>query len=305
MRGLTALLIAAAAVAAVGCQESGFDEARETSRPLKVQHALGEAKVPGQAKRPVTLTVDALDDSLALGVRPVRAAVPGGRVPAYLDQRAPGVAVVDSVTASDVGALKPADPDVILGSASGQGRLYDNLREVAPTVLSDGGSVAWKLTARLYGEALGRTNDAERLLIDYDRGAARLRDRLGPRRAQTEVSVVRVGRRAVWIAGEQSFSGSVIGDVGLSQPPAQSGRREYERVGWNRLAALDGDVMLLSVAAGGERQLRQLRTRPGWGDLGAVRAGRVVRVDDGVWWSGGGFLAARAAQRDLERAASA
>ena len=68
----------------LGCQESGFDESKETSKPLKVQHALGETKVPGQAEEPLTLTVDTLDDTLALDVRPARAAVPGAKLPGYL-----------------------------------------------------------------------------------------------------------------------------------------------------------------------------------------------------------------------------
>ena len=77
MRRLLPPVLAALALFALGCQESGFDESKETSKPLKVQHALGETKVPGQAKEPLTLTVDSLVDTLALKVRPARAAVPG------------------------------------------------------------------------------------------------------------------------------------------------------------------------------------------------------------------------------------
>ena len=76
MRGR--VLIALAVVAALaGCQESGFDESRETQRPLKVQDAMNPlvgTKVPGVAERPMTLTSDTLGDTLALGVKPVRAA---------------------------------------------------------------------------------------------------------------------------------------------------------------------------------------------------------------------------------------
>ena len=96
MRGR--LLIAFALVGAfAGCQESGFDESRETQRPLKVQHAmdmLTGTKVPGVAERPLTLTADSLGDALALDVEPVRAALPGGRLPEYLREEARGVEVV-------------------------------------------------------------------------------------------------------------------------------------------------------------------------------------------------------------------
>ena len=61
---------------AAGCG-SGFDEERETAKPLKVAHAVGESKVPGQAERPLALTDGALDAILALRDRPVAALLPG------------------------------------------------------------------------------------------------------------------------------------------------------------------------------------------------------------------------------------
>ena len=48
------LIALALAGALAGCQESGFDESKETQRPLKVQDAmnpLNGTKVPGVAER--------------------------------------------------------------------------------------------------------------------------------------------------------------------------------------------------------------------------------------------------------------
>ena len=110
--------------ALAGCQESGFDESRETQRPLKVQDAMNPlvgTKVPGVAERPMTLTTDTLGDTLALGVKPVRAALPGGQLPDYLRSAARGVEVVKPLTQADLPATEAADPDVILGTKEGQG----------------------------------------------------------------------------------------------------------------------------------------------------------------------------------------
>ena len=171
------ILIALAVAAAIGgCQESGFDESKETQRPLKVQHALDPltgTKVPGTAERPMTLNAEALGNALALGVRPVRAALPGGRLPGYLRAEARGVEVAPPLTELDLAAAEAADPDVILGSSEFDRELYDELRRIAPTVMSEGDN--WKLNMRLHGEALGRTNDAEKLLIDWDNRVARVR----------------------------------------------------------------------------------------------------------------------------------
>jgi iron complex transport system substrate-binding protein len=294
----------AAAALALGCQESGFDESKETARPLKVQHIeadLAGTKVPGQAERPMTLNADALGDTLALGVRPVRAALPGARVPAYMRTEAAGIDVVPPVTRLDLPAVEAAGPDLILGSSEGQGRLYRGLSKIAPTVMSDGGGGAWELTVRLHGESLGRTNDAERLLIDWDRRVAALRKTLGEEAAETEVSVMLVTRGGILMAGGESFPGKVLSDVGLARPVSQDGVREFETVASEQVPALGGDVILVSVAPGGEERFRGLAENPLWNRLRAVRAGALERVDTGTWWSGGGILAARAALEDLER----
>jgi iron complex transport system substrate-binding protein len=202
VRGRSLIALALVGVLA-GCQESGFDESRETQRPLKVQHAmdmLTGTKVPGVAERPMTLTADALGDTLALGVKPVRAALPGARLPAYLREAAAGVEVVAPLTKLDLYATEAADPDVILGSKEAQEELYEDLSRIAPTVMTKCDN--WKLNLRLHGEALGRTNDAERLLIDWDNRVAEVRDRL------------RRSNRAIQVSpGSSSFTEQIVADL--------------------------------------------------------------------------------------------
>jgi iron complex transport system substrate-binding protein len=273
-----ASLVGALCTVALGCQESGFDERKETARPLKVQHVLGETKVPGQAEQPLTLTVDALDDTLALRVRPARAAVRGRRLPAYLREPAAGVSLMQAVTATDLAALEAVQADLIIGSDGAQGRLYNDLSRIAPTVMTEGGGGQWKLNLRLVGEALGRTNDAEQLLTDHDREAALTRRAI--RRASEggvggaatpRVAVARLTADGLRFAKRASFAGTVLADAGVTQ------------VG----SADKADVVLLSKAPG---------AKPG-----TPVDGSFDRVADAVWWGPGGALAARAALADLQR----
>jgi iron complex transport system substrate-binding protein len=205
------ILIALALVGALaGCQESGFDESKETQRPLKVQDAMNPltgTKVPGQAERPLTLTRDTFGDTVALRVRPVAAVFEGG-IPPYLRRATRGIKILHSV---DLGAIEAASPDVILGAKESQGDQYDDLKKIAPTIMSEG--FDWKLNTRLHGEALGRTNDAEALLTDWDNRVARVKRAIGDRKLSIVVGLgPGVGDFGL---DPDSFAGSILADVGI------------------------------------------------------------------------------------------
>jgi iron complex transport system substrate-binding protein len=238
VRGCVLTALAVAVLAAAGCQESGFDESKETQRPLKVQHALqplAGTKVPGVAERPMTLTADTLGDTLALGVRPVRAALPGGRLPDYLRPQADGIEVVPPLTKLDLAAAEAAHPDVILGTKEADGPLYARLSRIAPTIVSEGDN--WKLNLRLHGEALGRTNDAEKLLIEWDNRVAKVRKAIGSRDVSVE------------IADPSPFAESILTDLGVK--PGHGGKRVIRvpsRAEWSGGGVLAARAVLDDVA---------------------------------------------------------
>jgi ABC-type Fe3+-hydroxamate transport system substrate-binding protein len=153
--------------------------------------------VPGQAERPATLTADTLGDTIALGVTPVVAS----DVPDYMRGDASDVRVVKD---TDISGIRAATPDVILGTKQGQGSEYAELTKIAPTIMTDDDD--WKLNLREHGEALGRTNDAEKLLIDWDNRVARVKRAMGAQR----VSVVVAGGKQVSSVGQ-----AVLDDLGI------------------------------------------------------------------------------------------
>ena len=95
-------------------------------------------------------------------------------VPHYMRRDAAGVRVVSD---TDLSGIRAGTPDVILGTKEANGDEYGDLSKIAPTILSEGDD--WKLNVRLHGEALGRTNDAEGLLVDWDNRVARVRRQIG------------------------------------------------------------------------------------------------------------------------------
>ena len=236
---LAAGLALGAALALGAC---GYDPpqtpSQETEQPLKVQHAMGETKVPGRAKRPVTLATSELEDALALGVRPVGSAVPvqGHGLPRFLGGRAAEIKPVGRVARPDVPRVHALDPDVVLGVIPYDRRIYGRLSDVAPTVIADA-TVNWKPNLRQDGEALGHTDDAEAMLSAYDRRALRVRRALRGRMTALPAPAQRALRRP--------FVVSILADVGLRHgrpgpdrvPGAVPGRYDEWTLGAGVIAA--------------------------------------------------------------------
>jgi iron complex transport system substrate-binding protein len=295
---LTTLAALAAVFMLAGCSVPKGKAENESS--LKLAHAAGETRVPAQADRVVSLTPDSLDTALALGVRPVGAATfPDGHLPTYLASRTRGIEPTGTYAKPFLNAIEYVGPDLILGEKDLQRRYYGRLNKIASTIYSEDRGHSWEVNTRLFGEALGRTDEAEKLLNQYDGIAERTRrrlDSLGDKR----VSIVRVlPDGEVRAAGARSFAGVIVGQAGLGRPASQ--QREDDAVKPRSAQGLDGDIILLTVAPGAQSAAAKLQGSAAWQRLKAVRAGEVHRVSDDPWRTGGGVLGAEQAQRDLAR----
>jgi iron complex transport system substrate-binding protein len=293
---LALLALAAACASLAGCEVTSASKERKSS--LKVLHANGESFVPAHADRLVTLESEALDDSLALGFKPVGAATTGAGdgLPGYLGRRTAGVARLGPASRPDLRRIASLDPDLILGSRHTQGRLYRRLEDIATTINVERAGDDWKIELRLYAEALQRTDPGERLLDGYDAHAARVRRALP--HGGAKVSVVRTEPGGVRAYSKGSFSGSILADLGLRRPRAQESVTPSRRVAAKDIASLDADFVFLARAPGSDATYRLLSADPRWQGL----RGRVVPVSDDAWITGQGYLAARRVLSDVQRA---
>lgn len=184
----------------------------DKKRPLKVQHAQGETRVPFLSDRSATVDPAALETALALGVEPLGTTSwnRDGSQPAYLRRATTGIEPVGYAPAPDFETLHRLEPDVIIGNDLFQQRLYDRFSKIAPTVYSGIPLKDWKGDVRFFGEALGRSDQGEELLIDWDRRVGRARQAIG----DDPPSTLRLPRDLRDYL-DRSFVDSVLADVGL------------------------------------------------------------------------------------------
>ena len=142
--------------------------------PRKVVHFKGSTEIKKAPTKVVILSTGQLDVALTLGVVPIGSTKGDGAatVPEYLKKAFPKHA--DKLGAiKDVGSRKSPSiedignlsPDLILVNQAGKDdidALYKSLSEVAPTVVTQGKSEAWKQDFLLMADALGKPDTAKK-----------------------------------------------------------------------------------------------------------------------------------------------
>lgn len=276
-----------------------------------VRHAAGETQVPADPQRIVVLSGDQLDALCALGLqsRVVGAALPDGSdsQPSYLGRVIHDVPGVGTRSEPDLDAIRAANPDVILGSEALTPEAFGALSDIAPTVFTGAPGAAWQDNLRTVGAATGRQDAANGLVDGFHRAA----DKTGADNdaAHFQASVVQFTDTTMRVYGADTFPGSVLSDVGVDRPVTQRFTdKPYVEVGISDtdladnpdLSIADGDIVYLSFDSPAARdRAPEVLESDAWKKLGATRDDRVFAVNNEVWQTGEGIVAARGILDDL------
>lgn len=266
-----------------------------------------KVKVPVAPKRVVALSEMDLDASLALGVEPVGLTAGRGQkgAPQYLAEQAKSIPVVGAVTGPDIEKVVQAKPDVILAGQLADEQVLEQLRRIAPTVVTIDGTKDWKKALQLTGTTLGRSNEAEKFLSDYETKAAALKSDLGPQ-AGASVSVARYSAKGTAVMQQGVFISDVLKDLGFKRPGIQNeqGEGHSTPLSDENLAEIDGDWLFIGSldATTDADLLGELAKKPAYEQLGAVRDKHATVIDGTKWTSLGGAQAAVSVLDDIRKA---
>lgn len=278
--------------------------------PRTVAHGKRSTEIAARPKRVVVLDAGIADAAIALGVRVVglpNYSSSGASLPDYLKKA--GASVIDpaaflgDVATPNLEQLAGLRPDVIISTASRHEDIYGTLSMVAPTVLSLK-APAFKDGLRLVGAVMGEEARAEQLIAAYEARAAAIGKAIERATGSRPIaSVVRfVDAPTLRLYQVDSYSGTVLADVGLRRPASQQAAdKAFVNVSVERIADADADVIFVTTfrdeAGVTDRTRTAFESNPLWGTL----AGTKVEVQDAVWMGATGILGAHAILDDLAR----
>ena len=277
-----------------------------------VRHAAGTTTVRADPQRIVVLSGDQLDALCALGLqsRIVAAALPDDSTsqPSYLGRVVHNVPGAGTRSAPDLQAIKAANPDLILGSQALTPDAYPQLTAIAPTVFTGAPGAKWEDNLRAVGAATGRLDAANDLIDGFQQAA----DKTGADDDAThfQASVVQLTDTTMRVYGANTFPGSVLAAVGVDRPAAQRFTdKPYIEIGITDtdlenspdFSIADGDIVYVSFASPTAKdRAPTVLNSDAWKKLSANSDNRVFAVNNEVWQTGQGIVAARGMLADLK-----
>lgn len=267
-------------------------------------------EVPEEPQRIVVLSGDQLDALCALGLqsRVVGAALPDGseNQPSYLGAVVHGLPAVGNRSHPDLNAIAELHPDLILG-AQGLTPGYTELAAIAPTVFTGPPGGAWEDNVRGVGAATARGGAADEVLGRFSEKA----DATGEVADAThfQASVVQLTDNGLRVYGAANFAASVLRAVGVDRPASQRftdqpyieiAATDAALAGRGDFSAADGDIVYVSFASpAAKARAATVFDSVAWRRLAANRDSRVFVVNNELWQTGQGPVAATGVVDDL------
>ncbi len=276
---LAALAALTALLAVAGCDSAPeMDRNPETAAsPVVVTDDAGrEVRLPAPARRVVSLLPAGSETVVALGGIDLLV----GRTRYDTDPTLAHLPSVGGGLDPSMEALTALSPDLVIAfETAGGSPVRARLEQMGIAVFgiqTQDTADVFRNIAKL-GQLIGRDGAADSLAREI-RGRLDAVRRSVPAGDRPRVLYV-AGLDPPIVAGPRTFVMELVGVAG-GEPIGALERAAgvWPQLSFEELVRQDPDVVMLPVGADAERSLSRLRAAPGWRELSAVRAGRVVTV---------------------------
>lgn len=292
-RFIAAIMACFFMLSAVGCSNSNNtaqeQSAQEESATRVVTDAKGEVTIPANPKRIVDLS--GCSDTLSLlGLNVVGTcnsdAYDYTKFPSYLEETLNGAEILgySMSDAVDVESVIALEPDLILIS-SVQESSYDQLSEIAPTIMIQLAQMDWKEDFMTVAALMDKEEAAEQWLADYEAEAKRLGEEIKSINGEdaTYLSFL-ASAGSIYVFDGAALGSLMYQDLGLARPanlPEQE-NISLPVVTTEGLAEIDADYM---VAVGTDEDFQTLQGSSIWTSMNAVAKEQYITLPSSPYFN--------------------
>ena len=276
----------------VGCaSNNATNEDITTENTITVTDVRGEVEIPADPQRIVDLSGNS-DILSILGYKVIGTANSDAydytKFPAYLEETLKGAEILgySMQDTMDVEAVMNLNPDLIVISTV-QEKMYDQLSEIAPTVMIQLEALNWKDDVKALAEVFNKEDVANEWIANYETKAKEAGDKIKAEYGEdtTYLSFLASGGQ-FFIFDGAGFGDVLYNDMGLAKPEGMPEQTDISLpvVTYEGLASIKADYIFLIATA---EDLAQLESNAIWNSLPAVKEGHVVVLDSSPYFNQG------------------
>lgn len=282
----TILATCMASMILVGCSNTSTVE--EKSKTVTVTDVRGEVEIPENPERIVDLSGNS-DILSILGYKVIGTANSDAydytKFPTYLEETLKGATILgysmqDTI---DVEAIMNLDPDLIVISTV-QEKMYDQLSEIAPTVMIKLEALDWKEDVKSLAKVFNKEEAANTWLENYDKKSKEVGDKIKETYGKdtTYLSFLASGGQ-FYVFDGAGFGNVLYEDLGLAKPEGMPEQNDISLpvVTYEGLASIKSDYIFVIAT---DEDLKVLEESGVWNNLPQVKEGKVVKLDSSPYF---------------------
>lgn len=281
-----------AAMMLVGCgTNGGSNNDKSSEKKITVTDVRGEVEIPANPERIVDLSGNS-DILSILGYKVVGTANSDAydytKFPTYLEETLKGAEILgySMQDTMDVEAVMNLNPDLIVISTV-QEKMYDQLSEIAPTVMIQLEALNWKDDVKAFAKVFNKEDAANKWLADYETKAKNAGDKIKSEYGEntTYLSFLASGGQ-FFIFDGTGFGSVLYEDMGLAKPEGMPEQSDISLpvVTYEGLASIKSDYIFLISTP---EDLKQLESNAIWNSLPTVKEGKVVVLESSPYFNQG------------------
>lgn len=277
----TIILGCLTSVMLMGCGSAKDNTVEDTKvKTVTVTDAKGEVDIPAEPKKIVDLSGNS-DILSILGYKVIGTANSDAydytKFPTYLEDTLKGAEILgySMQDTMDIEAVMNLEPDLIVISTV-QEKMYDQLTEIAPTVMIQLEALNWKDDIKTIANIFNKTEEADKWLADYEKKAKDAGDKIKEEYGEDTSYLSFLASGGQFFVFDGAGFGSVLyEDMGLTKPSGMPEQSDISLpvVTYEGLASIEADYIFLIAT---DEDLAELQGNAIWNNIPAVKEGRVV-----------------------------
>lgn len=273
-------------------EDSNKEDTTEDSTETRViTDAKGEVEIPTNPQRIVDLSGNS-DILSVLGYEVVGTANSDAydytKFPTYLEETLKDATILgySMQDTMDVEGIFALEPDLIIISTY-QEKMYEQLKEIAPTVMIELAQMNWRDDVLSVAEVMDRVEEANAWFAEYDAKAEEASKLIKETYGEDTSYLAFLASGGQFFVFDGAGFGTVLyEDLGLVKPEGMPEQDSISLpvVNYEGLAAIDADVIF---AIGTDEDMAALKQNSVWNGLTPVKEGKVVELPSSPYFNQG------------------